>query len=108
MASKIIGRAPCPLGDNDAAHVKQSDKCVYLYCPECGTQLHARTEKQRGLLLAKTRLVEPAPTPTGPTPTGRDGAAPAPAAPTPSDPGTATPPAAPPKPAAPVKRGLFF
>ena len=97
MASKIIGRANCPECGFEHAHVKQSDKCIYRYCPECQSQHHARTERQRTDLMAKTRLL---PTPTEPSPTPRE---PEPTPPTP----TATP--TPPAPAAkPVKRGLFF
>lgn len=95
MASKIIGRATCPECGFESAHVKQSDKCVYRYCPECQSQHHARTERQRSDLMAKTRML---PTPTEPSPTPRE---PEPVPPTP----TATPtPAA----AKPVRRGLFF
>lgn len=53
MASKIIGRAACPWCDFDAAHVRESDKCLYLYCPDCGISTHFRTDRQRDLLRAK-------------------------------------------------------
>lgn len=65
MASQIIGRSACPECGFSAAHVKKSDKCHYRYCPECGAQHHARTERQVADLLKKTRLSEPTPTPTG-------------------------------------------
>lgn len=73
MASKLIGRTACPECGFGAAHVKQSEKCVYRYCPECASQHHARTERQRADLLAKTRMVD-APAST-PTPTPREPAA---------------------------------
>ncbi len=64
MASKMIGRTACPECGFESAHVKESDKCVYRYCPECQSQHHARTQRQRADLLAKTRmLADPAPTP---------------------------------------------
>jgi hypothetical protein len=96
MASKIIGRTKCPECGFDSAHVKQSDKCIYRYCPECQSQHHARTERQRTDLLAKTRMA----TPTEPSPTPRE---PGPAPSTPTE--TPTPAASAAKPA---KRGLFF
>lgn len=69
MASRMIGRATCPECGFSGAHVKQSEKCIYRYCPECGAQHHARTERQQGDLMAKTRTVE-TPTPTAtPSPT---------------------------------------
>lgn len=95
MASRMIGRAACPECGFDAAHVKQSEKCVYRYCPECGAQHHAKTERQRTDLLKKTRLIEPTPTPTGET-----------APPTPTE-ATATPTPPPPPAPAPKRRGLF-
>ena len=66
MASKMIGRTACPECDFESAHVKESEKCVYRYCPECGSQHHARTPRQRADLLKKTRLIDtqaPAPAP---------------------------------------------
>jgi len=105
MASKIIGRASCPECGFESAHIKESDKCIYRYCPSCGTNgPHARTELQRRNMLAKTRLIDapaaaaPTPTPTLPTPTE---SAAAPATPTPTLP-TKVPPA----PAA-KRAGLF-
>lgn len=65
MASKLIGRTACPECGFASAHVKQSEKCLYRYCPECASQHHARTERQRADLMGKTRMVEaPAPSPT--------------------------------------------
>lgn len=105
MASKMIGRADCPECGFKAAHVKQSEKCTYRYCPECGAQHHAKTERQVADLLKKTRLIDPTPTPT---PTESPGAAPiADATPTPTQP---TPTQASPNPTppdAPKRRGLF-
>lgn len=63
MGSKIIGRTQCPECDFEAAHVKESDRCVFRYCPECGAQYHARTERQRANLLKRTRLNDVAPVP---------------------------------------------
>lgn len=115
MASVLIGRTDCPECNFKSAHVKQSEKCVYRYCPECSSQHHARTPRQREDLAKKTRLIEPITpqaTPT-PTPTEKKPASAAPAAlptgtPTPTqatetvavdvEPGTAT---------APKRRGLF-
>lgn len=104
MASKMIGRTACPECGFESAHVKESEKCLYRYCPECSSQHHAKTSRQRADLLAKTRLIEdagkaveqaaPEPTPT-PTPTGAMDVQP-----------TATPTQEP-KQAAPKRRGLF-
>lgn len=106
MASKIIGRAPCPECGFQAAHVKESEKCIYRYCPECGSQHHAKTERQRSDLLAKTRKEGEgaAPTQPTPTPTPSGDAAPAPASaaqPTPTTTGSEA------TPTAPKRRGLF-
>lgn len=92
MASTMVGRTACPECGFESAHVKRSDKCLYRYCPECGAQHHARTERQQADLMAKTRQVGTPPTPTGSAPT-----------PTPPEPEakpepTATPPKAEPKP----------
>lgn len=59
----MIGRTSCPECGFASAHVKQSAKCLYRYCPDCGSQYHARTERQRQLLSEKTRAL-PTPTPT--------------------------------------------
>lgn len=106
MASVIIGRADCPECGFKSAHVKKSEKCTYRYCPECGSQHHAKTERQIGELLKKTRLTEPSPTPS-PSPTEKKAVAEIAApevttpSPTPSEPsGTDTP-------SAPKRRGLF-
>ncbi len=58
MASRMLGRADCPECGFKSAHVKESEKCVYRYCPECGSQHYAKTESQRSNLLKKTRLIE--------------------------------------------------
>lgn len=96
----MIGRATCPECGFGSAHVKQSEKCHYRYCPECSAQYYAKSERQVADLLAKTRLDKPGSgaTPTGsvPTPKSADPATPA-ATHTPSGP-TDT---------APKRRGLF-
>lgn len=56
VASVIIGRAACPECGFAAAHVKKSDKCHYRYCPECGSQYYAKSQRQVDELLKKTRL----------------------------------------------------
>lgn len=106
MASKLIGRTACPECGFAAAHVKESEKCLYRYCPECGSQYNTRGERQRGLLMAKTRAVD-APAPTG-SATARS-EAPAPTAtptPTPVKPAEQAPTAKP-TPAGPKRSGLF-
>ncbi len=119
MASTMVGRAACPECGFASAHVKRSEKCLYRYCPECGAQHHARTERQQADLMAKTRTVEPAPAPS-PTPTG-SGPTPTPPEPEQKPEASATPPKAEPKPepkaepkaspnptpTAPKRRGLF-
>lgn len=107
MASKLIGRAACPECGFAAAHVKESEKCLYRYCPECGSQHHARSERQRKDLMAKTRP-EGSSTPT-PSPTPEPvKAAPTPSEPTPTQEPEATPTPTPtPTPAKPTGRGLF-
>lgn len=116
MASKIIGRAACPECGFASAHVKESEKCLYRYCPACGINgPHARTELQRQNMVKGMRPVEPTATAT-PTPTEAKpapAAAPTtPAAPTPTKRREASPPAdppaAPPPPPTPTRRsGLF-
>lgn len=122
MGSPIIGRTACPECGFGAAHVKESPKCIYRYCPECGSMHHAKTERQKSDLTAKMRPEGgAAPTPT-PTPTGKASEAPAAAPPTPAKatptptpkpakPTAATPtpePTPTPPPAAkPARRGLF-
>lgn len=119
MASTMVGRTACPECGFASAHVKRSEKCLYRYCPECGSQHHARTERQQADLMAKTRPVESAPAPS-PTPTGSE---PKPAKPEPKPDATPTPtePEAKPEPevkpkaepsptptaTAPKRRGLF-
>lgn len=108
MASKLIGRTTCPECGFGSAHVKQSDKCTYRYCPECNSQHYARTDRQRELLLAKTRLVDAPPPTTGSDGTGSASLVPVPVEPVPVAPVTPTvaaPPPAPPVP--PKRRGLF-
>ena len=71
MGSLLIGRTACPECNEPNAHLKESEKCLYRYCPSCGSQYHARTPTQRDNLRAKSRLdtAKDAPTPTQPTPT---------------------------------------
>lgn len=69
MANPIIGRTVCPECGFHGAHVRESEKCRYRYCPECGAAYHAKTERQRADLTAKMRPLDALPTPT-PTPTG--------------------------------------
>lgn len=104
MASRMIGRTACPECGFAAAHVKESEKCIYRYCPECGSQHHARTERQRDALMGKTRLLDGDPTPsaiptTSPTPTQEPTPTPTPREPSPTP--TDTKPAA-------KRGGLFF
>lgn len=100
MAGRIIGRTACPECEFGKAHVRESERCLYRYCPECGSQYHARTPAQRDLLKAKTTLIDaPTSTPTGAQALEVSGAA-AVVAPTPSP--TPAPTAAPVK-----RRGLF-
>jgi hypothetical protein len=109
MASKIVGRTACPECGFESAHVKQSDKCLYRYCPECGSQHMARSARQVTDLMAKTRPVDgqaPAATASASVPSASAEASPAPApAATATATAVATPPAAPPAPA--KRRGLF-
>lgn len=52
----IIGRTPCPLGDNPAAHVRQGvGKLPYVYCPSCGFTAATRSGHQAALLAGITR-----------------------------------------------------
>jgi len=101
MASKILGRTPCPIGcGHSAAHVKiKTDKATeaypYVHCRGCGAQLHTKNEEQARHLLAITRA-EALDTPAPPPATLPE---PVPAADTPADP--------PPPPTAPAaRRGL--
>ena len=106
MASVMIGRTACHECGFDNAHVKKTDKCTYRYCPECGSQHHAKTTRQVDDLLKKTRLIE-TPSGTGPTPTPTDEKKPGTAPqnnPTPTPSGTDGPSvSAPPA----KRRGLF-
>ncbi|WP_373987014.1 hypothetical protein [Duganella sp. BuS-21] len=71
MASKLLGRVPCPVKcGHDAAFVKiKTDKeggkaaYPYVHCPghNCGIQLHTRTQEQAQHLLAMTRPEKGAP-----------------------------------------------
>jgi predicted nucleic acid-binding Zn-ribbon protein len=90
VASVIVGRTACPECGFESAHVKQSEKCLYRHCPECGSTYHTKGDKQRADLMAKTRAAAPAADAPAASPT------PKPAAP------AAPPPAAKPKPS-----GLF-
>ena len=101
MASTIIGRAACPECDFASAHIKQSDKCLFRYCPECHTQTFAKTEAQQERMRAKMRpVVAVAPVVVVPV------AAVAPALPASASAApTVAPTAAKPKP--PVRSGLF-
>lgn len=63
MASKMVGRAKCPECGFDSAHVKQSEKCLYRYCPDCGSQHYAKSPRQVDDLMKKTR-VDGSPTPS--------------------------------------------
>lgn len=104
MASQMIGRRACPWCEFGSAHVKRSEKCLYLYCPECGAQHYARTERQEADLMKGTRP-EPSRAATGsgapPAP------APAPSATPPTIDATPTGSEPPAPPAAPRRRGLF-
>ena len=117
MASQMIGRATCPECGFAGAHVKESAKCVYRWCPECGSQHYAKTDRQRADLAAKTRPLA-APTATAcsaPAPAAKPAAKPAAAAPAPDASATATgsasdaPPLPLPVPPAPAAKraGLF-
>ena len=112
MASNIIGRTTCPECAFAGAHVKRSDKCLYRYCPECGSQHMARSKRQEADLLSKTRLLDAAPgssataTPTDASDSAR------PVLPVPPTVAVAVPPGTPTHPppaaAAPARRrGLF-
>ena len=107
MASNIIGRTTCPECAFAGAHVKRSDKCLYRYCPECGSQHMARSKRQEADLLSKTRLLDAAPGSSATaTTTASDPSASAQTVPPSVPPGT--PIHAPPAAAAPARRrGLF-
>jgi hypothetical protein len=63
MASKLLGRAVCPLKcGHEAAHVKiKTDKgegkeaYPYVYCPACGFMGHTKNHQQAAALAALTR-----------------------------------------------------
>ena len=89
MASKMVGRATCPECGFASAHVKESEKCLYRYCPECGSQHYARSTRQRADLTSKTRIDATATaTATGKAPAAE---APKPAAEAPATVAIATP-----------------
>lgn len=96
MGAPIIGRTACPECGFANAHVKKSERCTFRYCPECGAQHHARTERQVADLLSKMRPADAAP--AKPEPTKEPVAE--------REPVDKTPPTPTPKPAA-GRRGLF-
>lgn len=101
MASKLIGRAPCPECGFGAAHVKQSEKTLYRYCPECGAQYFPRGEEQTQRLRAAMKPAgAAAPEAPKPAPAAAPASTTKPAAPAPS-----TVPAPAPEP--PKKSALF-
>lgn len=67
MASSIVGRTTCPECGFASAHVKKSEKCLYRYCPDCGSQHMARSKRQVDDLMAKTRPLD---APTASVPSG--------------------------------------
>lgn len=58
MAGRTIGRTACPECGFSGAHVRETEKCLYRYCPDCGITTHFKTPEQRELLRAKTRSIE--------------------------------------------------
>lgn len=118
MASRLVGRTVCPECGFGSAHVKQSDKCLYRYCPECQASYYCRNGRQTADLQAKTRPVDPVATgtPTA-TPAATAPTSPPPVVAPPSATGSTTPddapaPAATPAPAptptpVPRRRGFF-
>jgi hypothetical protein len=99
MASRLIGRAPCPECGFKSAHVKQSEKCLYRHCPDCGAQYMATGEARAAALMAKTTV-----TATGPSPSASADALPADKAPA----ATHTAPEPAPAPAPAPKRSALF
>lgn len=90
----------------ESAHVKESEKCIYHYCPACGMNgPHAKTEAQKATMRANMRPEAGKPTPS-PTPTGASTkevkAEPPTPTPTPADPSPTPTPTPTPK-----RRGLF-
>lgn len=67
MASKLIGRHVCPWCAFAAAHVKRSDRCLYIFCPGCGLQTHFRAHQEH-LLLNRMRPEGAAAEPEPPAP----------------------------------------
>ena len=98
MSSAIVGRFKCMCGF-ESAHVKQSEKCLYHYCPSCGMNgPHARTEAQKANM-RKAMRPEGTPTETAKPAEPVGEAMP----PTPTPTGTIEPETQP----APKRRGLF-
>jgi transposase-like protein len=62
MASKMIGRAPCPECGFEHAHVKiNTDKegaKPYRYCPDCAAQYFPKNQTQADALTAKMRAID--------------------------------------------------
>jgi ssDNA-binding Zn-finger/Zn-ribbon topoisomerase 1 len=67
MASKIIGGKACPECGFGAAHIKQSEKCTYRYCPECGATYYAKGEAATARLVSGMRPEQGAQTPSVPS-----------------------------------------
>lgn len=107
MASQIIGRTTCPECAFAGAHVKRSEKTLYRYCPECGSQSMARSKRQEADLLAKTRLLDALDSPGSASASGSVGSASAQTLPLPVALAPALPEMPPPVPAKPARRGLF-
>jgi predicted nucleic acid-binding Zn-ribbon protein len=99
MAAQIVGRTHCPECGFESAHVKRSDKTLYRYCPECGSQYMATGARREALLMEKTRPLAVAGAPAAP-------AAPAPAAPDPSATGGSASDAVPPAPPPPAPEAV--
>lgn len=115
MASSIVGRTKCPECGFESAHVKKSEKCLYRYCPDCGSQHMARSKRQVDDLMAKTRPIDAPATASATVASASASTTSAPSASAEASPPTApvavAPVAAPtpaPAPPAPTKRrGLF-
>lgn len=111
MASVMIGRTQCPECGFDAAHVKQSERALYRYCPvhDCGAQYFPRGQAAKDRLMAKTRPLDataPATAPAASAPPPAPAADAPPAVPAATATGSEAAP--PPPPPAPRKRiGIF-
>jgi predicted nucleic acid-binding Zn-ribbon protein len=71
MASKMIGRAPCPECGFQHAHIKvNTDKenaKPYRYCPDCAAQYFPKNQAQADALTTKMRALDaPVDTPAEP------------------------------------------